>query len=277
LSASAATRRHVLPGLGVSLGVTLVWLGLIVLVPLAALAIRPWELGVAGVIHALAEPRVLAALRLSFGAALLATAIATPLGLLLAWVITRYHFPGRRVLDALVDLPFALPTAVAGLALTALFAPNGWLGVPLAAIGVQVAYTPVGVVVALVFVALPFLVRTVEPVLRDLSPEAEEAAATLGATRPQTIRRVVLPTLWPALLTGFGLGFARAVGEYGSVIFIAGNVPMVSEIAPLLIVTKLEQFDYPAASAIGLAMLLMALLILLGLNLWQRALRRGRA
>jgi sulfate transport system permease protein len=277
LSASAATRRHVLPGFGVSLGVTLAWLGLIVLVPLAALAIRPWELGVAGVIRTLAEPRVLAALRLSFGAALLATAIAAPLGLLMAWVITRYHFPGRRVLDALVDLPFALPTAVAGLALTALFAPNGWLGVPLAAIGVQVAYTPVGVVVALVFVALPFLVRTVEPVLRDLSPEAEEAAATLGATRPQTIRRVVLPTLWPALLTGFGLGFARAVGEYGSVIFIAGNVPMVSEIAPLLIVTKLEQFDYPAASAIGLAMLLMALLILLGLNLWQRALRRGRA
>jgi sulfate transport system permease protein len=277
LSASAATRRHVLPGFGVSLGVTLAWLGLIVLVPLAALAIRPWELGVAGVIRTLAEPRVLAALHLSFGAALLATAIAAPLGLLMAWVITRYHFPGRRVLDALVDLPFALPTAVAGLALTALFAPNGWLGVPLAAIGVQVAYTPVGVVVALVFVALPFLVRTVEPVLRDLSPEAEEAAATLGATRPQTIRRVVLPTLWPALLTGFGLGFARAVGEYGSVIFIAGNVPMVSEIAPLLIVTKLEQFDYPAASAIGLAMLLMALLILLGLNLWQRALRRGRA
>ncbi|MDB5378419.1 MAG: cysT [Rubritepida sp.] len=277
MSASAATRRHVLPGFGVSLGVTLAWLGLIVLVPLAALAIRPWELGVAGVIRTLAEPRVLAALRLSFGAALLATAIAAPLGLLMAWVITRYHFPGRRVLDALVDLPFALPTAVAGLALTALFAPNGWLGVPLAAIGVQVAYTPVGVVVALVFVALPFLVRTVEPVLRDLSPEAEEAAATLGATRPQTIRRVVLPTLWPALLTGFGLGFARAVGEYGSVIFIAGNVPMVSEIAPLLIVTKLEQFDYPAASAIGLAMLLMALLILFGLNLWQRALRRGRA
>jgi sulfate transport system permease protein len=246
-------------------------------VPLAALAIRPWELGVAGVLHALAEPRVLAALRLSFGAALLATAIAAPLGLLLAWVITRYRFPGRRVLDALVDLPFALPTAVAGLALTALFAPNGWLGAPLAALGVKVAFTPVGVVVALVFVSLPFLVRTVEPVLRDLSLEAEEAAATLGATRLQTIRRVVLPVLWPALLTGFGLGFARAVGEYGSVIFIAGNVPMVSEIAPLLIVTKLEQFDYAAASAIGLAMLLMAFAILLGLGLWQRALRRGRA
>ena len=256
---------------------TLAWLGLIVLVPLAALAIRPWELGLAGVAQALAEPRVLAALRLSFGAALLATAIATPLGLVLAWAVTRYRFPGRRVLDALVDLPFALPTAVAGLALTALFAPNGWLGAPLSALGLQVAYTPLGIVVALVFVSLPFLVRTVEPVLRDLSVEAEEAAATLGATRPQTIRRVVLPALFPALLTGFGLGFARAVGEYGSVIFIAGNVPMVSEIAPLLIVTKLEQFDYAAASAIGLAMLLMAFAILFGLNLWQRALRRGRA
>jgi len=277
LSASAAPRRHALPGLGITLGVTLAWLGLIVLVPLAALAIRPWELGLAGVAQALAEPRVLAALRLSFGAALLATAIATPLGLVLAWAVTRYRFPGRRVLDALVDLPFALPTAVAGLALTALFAPNGWLGAPLSALGLQVAYTPLGIVVALVFVSLPFLVRTVEPVLRDLSVEAEEAAATLGATRPQTIRRVVLPALFPALLTGFGLGFARAVGEYGSVIFIAGNVPMVSEIAPLLIVTKLEQFDYAAASAIGLAMLLMAFAILFGLNLWQRALRRGRA
>ena len=277
MSASAAPRRHALPGLGITLGVTLAWLGLIVLVPLAALAIRPWELGLAGVAQALAEPRVLAALRLSFGAALLATAIATPLGLVLAWAVTRYRFPGRRVLDALVDLPFALPTAVAGLALTALFAPNGWLGAPLSALGLQVAYTPLGIVVALVFVSLPFLVRTVEPVLRDLSVEAEEAAATLGATRPQTIRRVVLPALFPALLTGFGLGFARAVGEYGSVIFIAGNVPMVSEIAPLLIVTKLEQFDYAAASAIGLAMLLMAFAILFGLNLWQRALRRGRA
>ncbi|WP_421993038.1 sulfate ABC transporter permease subunit CysT [Roseococcus sp.] len=277
MSARAAPRRHALPGFGLSLGVTLTWLGLIVLVPLAALALRPWQLGALGVWQALAEPRVLAALRLSFGAALLASLIAAPMGLLLAWVITRYRFPGRRVLDALVDLPFALPTAVAGLALTALFAPNGWLGAPLAALGIRVAFTPLGVVVALVFVALPFLVRTVEPVLRDLSVDAEEAAATLGATRLQTIRRVVLPALWPALLTGFGLGFARAVGEYGSVIFIAGNMPMVSEIAPLLIVTKLEQFNYAAASAIGLAMLLMSFAVLLALGLWQRALRRGRA
>ncbi|TCH97353.1 sulfate ABC transporter permease subunit CysT [Roseococcus sp. SYP-B2431] len=271
-------RRHALPGLGVSLGLTLAWLGLIVLIPLAALAIKPWELGPSGLLEVLSEPRVLASLRLSFGAALLAALVSVPLGLLLAWTVTRYRFPGRRLLDALVDLPFALPTAVAGLALTALFAPNGWLGAPLAAaFGWQVAFKPAGVVVALVFVALPFVVRSVEPVLRDLPLDAEEAAATLGATRLQTIRRVVLPALLPATITGFGLGFARAVGEYGSVIFIAGNMPMVSEIAPLLIVVKLEQFNYAAAAGIGLAMLLLSFAILLALNLWQRRLRRGRA
>jgi sulfate transport system permease protein len=197
-----------------------------------------------------------------------------PFGLLLAWVLTRYDFPGRRLADAMIDLPFALPTAVAGVALTALYAPNGWLGAPLAeAFSWRVAFTPAGVVVALAFVGLPFVVRTVEPVLRDLPLDAEEAAATLGATRAQTLRRVVFPALGPALLTGFGLAFARAVGEYGSVIFIAGNMPMVSEIAPLLIVTRLEQYDYAGAAAIGLAMLALSFLILLFVNLLQRAMR----
>lgn len=270
-----STARAALPGFGLALGTTLLWLGLIVLVPLAALVVKPWELGVAGVFHVLTDARVLAAFRLSFGGALLAALISVPVGLLFAWVITRYRFPGRRVLDGMLDLPFALPTAVAGLALTALFAPNGWLGAPLAELfGWKVAFTPAGVVVALVFVALPFMVRTVEPVLRDLSLEAEEAAATLGASRAQTLARVVLPALFPAILTGFGLGFARAVGEYGSVIFIAGNMPMVSEIAPLLIVVQLEQFNYAGAAAIGLGMLALSFVILLGLNLWQR---RGRA
>jgi sulfate/thiosulfate transport system permease protein len=270
-------RRRVLPGFDLALGTTLLWLSAIVLVPLSALALRPWELGVTGVIQSLAEPRILAALRLSFGGALLAAALNVPLGLLIAWVLTRYEFPGRRLADAMVDLPFALPTAVAGVALTALYAPNGWLGAPLAAaFGWRVAFTPAGVVVALAFVGLPFVVRTVEPVLRDLPLDAEEAAATLGATRAQTLRRVVFPALAPALLTGFGLAFARAVGEYGSVIFIAGNMPMVSEIAPLLIVTRLEQYDYAGAAAVGLAMLTFSFAILLVLNLLQRALRPGR-
>jgi sulfate transport system permease protein len=281
MSASLAWRqpRRVapVPGLGLTLGVTLAWLGLVVVIPLAALAIRPWELGVAGVAQSLAEPRVLAALAVSFGAALAASVVNLPIGLLLAWAIVRLDFPGRRVLDGAVDLPFALPTAVAGIALTALLAPNGWIGAPLqAAFGWEVAYTQAGIIAALVFVGLPFIVRTVEPVLRDLGRDGEEAAATLGATRPQTLLRVVLPALAPALLTGFGLAFARAVGEYGSVIFIAGNLPMATEIAPLLIVIRLEQFDYAGAAAIGLAMLLLSFAILLGLNLLQRALRRGR-
>jgi len=275
--ASRAARVRAVPGFGLALGVTLLWLSAIVLIPLAALAIRPWELGLTGVLDSLAEPRVAAALRLSFGAALLAAAIDLPLGLLLAWAIVRLRFPGRGLLDAAVDLPFALPTAVAGIALTALFASNGWLGGPLAAaFGWKIAFTPWGVVAALAFVGLPFVTRTVEPVLRDLGPEAEEAAATLGATRPQTLRRVMLPALLPALLAGFGLAFARAVGEYGSVIFIAGNMPMVSEIAPLLIVVRLEQFDYAGAAAVGLAMLLLAFPVLLAINLLQRLLRRGR-
>ncbi len=264
------------PGFRLAIGITLAWLSIIVLVPLLALVIRPWELGVAGVIASLSDERVLAALRLSFGAALLAGLISAPLGLLLAYAIVRLRFPGRRLLDAAVDLPFALPTAVAGIALAAIFAPNGWLGAPIMALtGARVAFTPTGVVAALVFVALPFAIRTVEPVLRDLGAEAEEAAATLGATRPQVLRRVVLPALAPALLTGFGLGFARAVGEYGSVIFIAGNMPLVSEIAPLLIVIRLEQFDYAGAAAVGLAMLALSFAMLLALNLVQRRLRRG--
>lgn len=275
--AHGPARVAAIPGFGLTMGITLAWLGLIVVIPLAALVIKPWELGVAGVAASLSEPRVWAALRLSFGTALLAALINLPLGLLLAWVIVRLRFPGRALLDGAIDLPFALPTAVAGVALTALFAPNGWLGGPIAALtGAQVAFTPAGIVVALMFVGLPFIVRTVEPVLRDMGRDAEEAAATLGATRPQTLWRVVLPALAPALLTGFALSFARSVGEYGSVIFIAGNLPMVSEIAPLLIVIRLEQFDYAGAAAVGLAMLTLSFGMLFLLNLVQRRLRRGR-
>ena len=270
-------RRDPVPGFALSLGVALTWLVLIVLVPLTALALRPWELGPAGVWASVSDPRVLAALRLSFVTALLAALVNVPVGLLLAWVLVRGRFPGRRLADAAVDLPFALPTAVAGLALTALYASNGWIGSLLAPIGIKVAYTPLGVWVAMVFVGLPFVVRTVEPVLRDLPIEAEEAAATLGATRAQTVWRVVLPALAPAALTGFGLALARGVGEYGSVIFIAGNVPMVSEIAPLMIVNRLEGFDYAGAAAVGLAMLCISFAILLTLNLAQHLLRRRRA
>jgi sulfate transport system permease protein len=219
------------------------------------------------------DPRVLAALRLSFGGALLAAAINLPLGLLIAWVMVRYRFPGRNLADSLIDLPLALPTAVAGIALTALFAPQGWIGSWLVPMGVTVAYTPLGVIVALVFVGLPFVVRTLEPVLIDLPREAEEAAATLGATRVQTLLRVVFPALWPGLLAGFGAAFARGAGEYGSVIFIAGNMPMKSEIAPLLIVIKLEQYDYAGAATMALLMLIVSFTILLGLNLLQRRMR----
>jgi sulfate transport system permease protein len=266
----AAMRRSPLPGFGLTLGITLAWLSLIVLIPLIALVLRPWELGIAGVWASITEPRVLASLRLSFGAAVLAAALNVPLGLLIAWVMTRHRFPGRSVADSLIDMPLALPTAVAGIALTALFAPKGWLGAHLAAIGVKVAYTPLGVLVALMFVGLPFVVRTLEPVILALPAEAEEAAATLGATRFQTLIRVVLPALGPALLTGFGAALARGVGEYGSVIFIAGNMPMLSEIAPLLIVIRLEQFDYAGAAALGLVMLLIAFALLLLLNTMQR-------
>jgi sulfate transport system permease protein len=266
--------RSALPGFAPALGVTLAWLSVIVLIPLAALALRPWELGAAGVWHSLTEPRVLQALRLSFGAAALAAAFNVPFGLLVAWVMVRYRFPGRGIADALIDLPLALPTAVAGITLTALFAPRGWIGAWLAPMGVKVAYTPIGIVVALVFVGLPFVVRTLQPVMLDLPAEAEEAAATLGATRAQTVRLVVLPALLPALLASFTAALARGVGEYGSVIFIAGNMPMISEIAPLLIVIRLEQLNYAGAAALGLAMLLLSFALLFALALLQKRLGR---
>ncbi len=271
-AASVSLRRRnpsALPGFGLTLGFVLFYLSALVLIPLIALFLKPLSLGISGFWHLVSDPRVLAALRLSFGTAALAAAINAVFGLIVAWVLTRYRFPGRRLLDALVDLPFALPTAVAGIALSALYAPNGWLGAPLAEMGIKVSYTPLGVLVALTFIGLPFVVRTVQPVLADLSGEAEEAAATLGASRLQTIGRVLLPALSPSLITGATLAFARGVGEYGSVIFIAGNIPAVSEIAPLLIVIKLEQFDYQGAAAIGAIMVAASFLIVLALNLLQ--------
>ncbi len=259
----------VLPGFGLSLGFTLFYLSAIVLIPLAALVIRPWSLGFDGIWSILTDHRVLAALRLSFGGAAIAAGINAVFGLIVAWVLVRYRFPGKSLLDALVDLPFALPTAVAGIALSTLYAPQGWLGEPLSHLGIKVAYTPLGVIVALTFIGLPFVVRTLEPVLVDLSRDAEEAAATLGATRLQTIWRVILPALLPSLVTGTTLAFARAVGEYGSVIFIAGNLPAISEIAPLLIIIKLEQYDVAGAAAIGVIMLTAAFLLILALNFLQ--------
>jgi sulfate transport system permease protein len=273
---TATVRRSALPGFVPTLGIALLWLSLIVLLPLATLVVRPWEIGIAGVWHSITEPRVLAALRLSFGAAALAAAVNVPIGLLIAWVMVRYRFPGRSLADSLIDMPLALPTAVAGIALTALFAPGGWIGALLAPLGIKVAYTPLGILIALIFVGLPFVVRTLEPVIMDLSVDAEEAAATLGAGRAQTLWRVVLTALGPSLLAGFGAALARGVGEYGSVIFIAGNMPMISEIAPLLIVIRLEQFDYAGAAALGLVMLLASFGILLLLNLLQRHIA-GRA
>ncbi len=258
-----------LPGFALSFGFTLFYLSLIVLLPVAALVIRPWEIGWSGFWAVLSDSRVQHALKLSFGASLIAVVINTIFGLIIAWVLVRYRFPGRRVLDAVVDLPFALPTAVAGIALSALYARNGWMGQPLQQLGITIAYTPLGVVMALTFIGLPFVVRTLQPVLVELNGEAEEAAATLGATRFQTIRRVILPMLAPALLTGAALAFARAVGEYGSVIFIAGNLPHVSEIAPLLIIIKLNENDTAGAAAIGVIMLALSFVMLLMLNLLQ--------
>ncbi len=262
--------RRVLPGFGLTMGYSLAYLGIVVLVPLSAAFIKAAGMGPGDFWRAVTEPRVLAALRLSFGAAALAALVNMLGGTLVAWVLTRYRFPGRRVLDAMIDLPFALPTAVAGIALTALYARNGWLGGPLNALGVQVAFAVPGIVIALIFVGLPFVVRTVQPVLENLEPEFEEAAASLGATRLQTLARVVLPAILPAVITGFTLSFARALGEYGSVVFIAGNMPMKTEIAPLLIVTKLEQYDYAGANAIAVTMLIISFTILLLVNLLQR-------
>ncbi len=258
--------RHVLPGLRLSLGFTLFYLAGIVVIPLLALLIRPFSLGIDGFWSEISGPRVLASLRLSFGVAVLAAAIDALFGFIIAWVLVRYRFHGMRFLDAVIDLPFALPTAVAGIALSTLYAPNGWIGAPLAAHGIRIAYTPWGVLVAMTFIGLPFTVRTLEPVLNELGLDVEEAAATLGATRLQTILGVVLPALLPSLLTGAAMAFARGVGEYGSIIFIAGNIPAVSEIAPLLIVTKLEEFDYAGAAAIGVVMLAASFVMLLALN-----------
>ncbi len=267
---SASFRRpSILPGFNLAFGFAVTYLSLIVLIPLAGLVIKPVELGWDGFWRVVLDARVWASLRLSFGAAFIAATVNAVFGTILAWVLVRYDFPFRRLLDGIVDLPFALPTAVAGIALTAIYAPNGWIGAWFAPAGIRIAFTPIGIVVALIFIGLPFVVRTIQPVLQDLEPDIEEAAATLGADRWQTIRRVILPTLIPAILTGYALAFARAVGEYGSVIFIAGNQPMVSEIAPLLIVVKLEQFDYAGAATIGVMMLIFSFVALLGINLLQ--------
>ena len=261
--------RRILPGFGLTLGLTLLYLSLIVLIPLSTAFIRSAGMGWEAFAAAVSSPRVLASLRLSFGAAALAAFINAGFGLLVAWVLVRYDFTGRRLVDALVDLPFALPTAVAGIALTALYAPNGWIGRFLDPLGIKVAFTPLGVIVALMFIGLPFVVRTLQPVLEELDREVEQAAATLGATPLQTFVRVIAPTLWPSLLTGFALAFARGVGEYGSVIFIAGNMPMVSEITPLLIITKLEQYDYAGATALAVVMLLLSFALMLTINALQ--------
>ncbi|WP_374481041.1 sulfate ABC transporter permease subunit CysT [Zoogloea sp.] len=276
MAASNSTR--VLPGFGLSLGYTLTWLSLIVLIPLVAVFLKAGSLGADHFIAAVSSPRVLASYRLTFGASLIAALINTFFGLMLAWALVRYSFPGKRLVDALVDLPFALPTAVAGIALTALYAKNGWVGKLLEPLGIQVAFTPLGVLIALIFIGLPFVVRTVQPILEDLDTEYEEAAVSLGANRWQAFRHVVFPTVLPALLTGFAMAFARAVGEYGSVIFIAGNIPLVSEITPLMIITKLEQYDYAGATAIAVVMLLISFVLLLiinGLQAWT-AKRTGR-
>jgi len=275
LSRLLLRRRSVLPGFDLALGMTVLYLSIIVLIPLSAVFLKTFTLSWDGFWAAVASPRVVASYRLTFGASFAAALLNGVFGMLVAWVLVRYTFPFKRVVDALVDLPFALPTAVAGIALTALYAPTGWIGqyVPF-----KVAFTPVGVFVALTFIGLPFVVRTVQPILEDLSKELEEAAATLGASRLQTFTKVILPSLAPALLTGFALAFARALGEYGSVIFIAGNMPMVSEITPLLIITKLEQYDYAGATAIAVVMLSIAFTMLLVINLlqaWARK-RQGR-
>jgi sulfate transport system permease protein len=271
---SPRTSRSILPGFGLSLGFTLTYLSLIVLIPLAAAFIKTAGMSWHDFVAAVASPRVLASYRLSFGASLAAGLVNAAFGLLVAWVLVRYSFPGRRVVDALVDLPFALPTAVAGIALTTIYAKNGWVGRWLEPYGIKVAFTQLGVFVALTFIGLPFVVRTLQPILQELEPELEEVAACLGANRWQTITRVILPELLPALLTGFALAFARALGEYGSVVFISGNMPMRTEITPLLIMTKLEQYDYHGATAIAVVLLVASFSTLLLINLLQKWSRR---
>jgi sulfate transport system permease protein len=263
-------QRSILPGFGLSMGFTLLYLSLIVLIPIAALFLRTTSLSWEQFWSAVTAPRVLASYQLSFGASFIAALVNAVFGLLVAWVLVRYSFPGKRFVDALVDLPFALPTAVAGISLTSIFVKTGWIGQYLEPWGIQVAFTPLGVTVALIFIGLPFVVRTIQPVLEDLDEELEEAAASLGANRWQTFTRVLLPPLLPALLTGFALAFARALGEYGSVVFISGNMPMRTEIVPLLIITKLEQYDYAGATAIAVVMLVMSFVLMLVINLLQR-------
>jgi len=275
--ASTFRQHTVLPGFNLALGFTLLYLSLIVLIPLSAAFIRTAALTWPQFWDTVTTPRVVASYRLTFGASVAAAAVNAVFGLLVAWVLVRYRFPGKRLIDALVDLPFALPTAVAGIALTALYAGNGWIGRFFEPLGIKIAFTPLGVFVALTFIGLPFVVRTVQPVLEDIESELEEAAATLGANRLQTFSRVIFPTVLPALMTGFALAFARAVGEYGSVIFIAGNMPMVSEITPLLIITKLEQYDYAGATALAVVMLVISFVLLLIINLLQWWSRRRRA
>lgn len=266
---SRSTRRGVLPGFGVSLGITVGYLSLLVLIPLAMVPLKASSMDAHAFWVAISSPRALASYKLSFGASAIAALLNSAFGVVVAWVLVRYEFPGRRILDALVDLPFALPTAVGGLALTTLFAKTGWLGEPLAKLGISVAFAPAGVCAALTFVGLPFVVRTVQPVLEDLDPELEEAAASLGASRWMTLRKIVAPSLAPSLLTGFALAFARALGEYGSVVFIAGNMPMKTEITPLLIMAKLEQFDYAGATALASVMLLTSFFMLFLINRLQ--------
>jgi sulfate transport system permease protein len=276
LPSTKPRRRRPLPGFGLSLGLGLAWMGLIVLLPLAALAWRAAGLGLDGWLHAIQDPRVQASLKLSFGAALIAASIASVAGALVAWVVVRYRFPGRRLIDALVDLPFALPTAVAGIALTAIYSQNGWVGRWLEPLGFKIAYAPTGIVIALIFIGLPFAVRTLQPVLETLGREQEEAAASLGAGRFTTLRRVILPELLPALLTGFSLAFARGLGEYGSVIFIAGNLPFKTEIAPLLITIRLEEYDYNGAVAIAALLLAASFVCLLAINAIPALFAHGR-
>ncbi|MET4044131.1 sulfate ABC transporter permease subunit CysT [Bradyrhizobium sp. RT6a] len=265
-----AARRRTLPGFGLTMGLTLSWLSIIILIPLAGLFLKSLELSPEQFWNILSSRRTLNALRVSFGLAFAAACVNLVMGSIIVWALVRYRFPGRRLFDAIVDVPFALPTAVAGVALTALFAEKGWLGAPLAAAGIKVAFTPVGIFVAMIFIGIPFVVRTVQPVLQDLDPEIEEAAGSLGASRWQTIIRVILPSLGPALLTGLALAFARAVGEYGSVVFIAGNLPNVSEIAPLLIVIRLSEFRYADATAIAVVMLVVSFVIIFAVNRLQR-------
>lgn len=274
--ATRSTPFRVIPGFNITLGFTLVYLCLIVLLPLSAVFLKTFTMSWDGFWETVMSDRVMASYRLSFGASLIAAAINVVFGGIVAWVLVRYRFPGKRLVDALVDLPFALPTAVAGIALTALYAPNGWIGQHLEPLGIKIAFTPLGIVVALTFIGLPFVVRTVQPVLEEAERELEEAAASLGARPWQTFSRVIFPTVLPALLTGFAMAFARATGEYGSVIFIAGNMPMISEITPLLIVTRLEQYDYAGATAIAVVMLSISFLLLLAINLLQ-AWTRGRS